>query len=326
MNEQNNSPDRADLENKSEPTQTSTPTEAPTPYPKPKLTWLWILIAVIITFLITSLILGIAVLYWISSQTDLMRSNNYMEEMMDEMNDEMDKLDRDESIERDESPDDMPIAPATGTEITSVDAEWDRYTNHDVGFSIEIPRQFYHYYGAMCDWDGSSYRPAGDFVDSAVFTDTDEMYITSATFYNMSGETVVDGVTNYANCEQVINSLGALQANTYWQQQAWRFEWRDGIDNDADLESFLQDRYGSGCTLGSKDPAAQPGTFAVNIEGDGLDLGSTLCPINYATVVRYSPSDQLVIAWDLGQATTFPADSTWMTVYDQDMVDSFRFE
>lgn len=314
----------------------STPTDqdsVTTPTPQSNLTWLWILIAVLVTFMITALVIGIGVFYWFSHQVDFMHAEDRMEEMMDDMHDEMEELDRHHDDDRDESSDDEdeditdgPIAPTSGTAITSVDSDWNRYTNYDVGFSIEIPQQFYHYYGAMCDWDGTSYRPAGDFVDSAVFTGTDEMYISSANFYNMSGETVVDGVTNYANCDLVANSLAALQANTYWQQQSWRFEWRNGINNDADLESFLQDRYGSGCSLGSKDPAAQPGTFDVKIEGDGLDLGSTLCPINYATVVRYSPSDHLVVAWDLGQAITFPADSTWMTVYDQDMVDSFRFE
>jgi hypothetical protein len=214
----------------------------------------------------------------------------------------------------------------TGSAVTPVDNVWDLYTNYDHGFSIKIPRQFYHGYGAECSWDGESFRPAGGLVSSAVFDGPDRIYISSQYFYHLSGETVQDYVYKFSQCDQITNSLAALQNNQYFEQQKWIFVWRDDIAGNADLEEFLQDRYGSGCSLGAQNPTDQPGVFDIKIQGDGLDLGSTLCPLNYATVVRYYPAEQKVVAWDLGQAVTFTADADWLNAYDQEMVDSFRFE
>ena len=39
----------------------------------------------------------------------------------------------------------------------------------------------------------------------------------------------------------------------------------------------------------------QDGVYDVSIQGDGKDLSETLCPLNYATVVKYYPKGNKVI-------------------------------
>jgi len=299
---------------------------APPPPPRPNLTALWIILAIIITFLITSLVVGVGVFFWLGSRADSLKSDKQNDVVQPAARPSEQPGDNDDNDESGDNDDDDGDAVMTGFTVTSVDAVWDRYTNYDHGFSIKIPRQFYHYNGADCTWDGDSFRPAGGLVPTEVFESPDRIYISSRYFYHLAGETVQDFVHYYSQCDQVTNSVAVLQSNQYYEQQKWIFEWRDNVNNNADLEAFLRDRYGSGCSLGTQDPTDQPGVFDVKIQGDGLDLGSTLCPLNYATIVRYYPAEHKVVAWDLGQAITFAADSDWMNTYDQEMVDSFRFE
>ena len=77
--------------------------------------------------------------------------------------------------------------------------------------------------------------------------------------------------------------------------------------------------------MGDISAADQEGVFDVSILGDGKSLEETLCPLNFGTVVKYYPAGNKVIAWDTGQAYTFPADEINSVTYDQQMVDSFIF-
>jgi hypothetical protein len=89
--------------------------------------------------------------------------------------------------------------------------------------------------------------------------------------------------------------------------------------------AFTKSRYGAGCSLGEKAASGQDGVYDVRIQGDGKNLSETLCPLNYATVVKYYPAGNRVIALNLDQGPTFAADTAYSMTYDQEMVDSFRF-
>jgi hypothetical protein len=106
--------------------------------------------------------------------------------------------------------------------------------------------------------------------------------------------------------------------------QMWQIVSAD-VHNDDELDAFVKARYGSGCSVKEREASGQDGVYRVRIEGDGKDLAETQCPLNYATMVKYAPAANKVIAWNLGQAYTFLADESFMTGYDQEMVDSFRF-
>ena len=96
------------------------------------------------------------------------------------------------------------------------------------------------------------------------------------------------------------------------------------INNEAELESFIQDRYGDGCSLGDQVVTDHDGVFDVRIEGDGLDMSETECPVNYMTVLKYYPAENKVASWHMGQSVHF-MDETQMDGYDTDMLTSFRF-
>lgn len=209
--------------------------------------------------------------------------------------------------------------------LVSLDKTWNLYTNKDYGFSIKVPKEMFHGYGTMCRWDGESYRPKGGTVPVKIFEGDDGVYISGEYFYELGGEKIENNSHYYSECNKVQNSLTKLEQNRYFQQQYWKFVTKD-IKNDGELDVFIKERYGSGCSLGSKVASEQEGVYEVKIQGDGKDLGETACPLNYATVVKYYPAKNKVISWHLGQAATFVADQNYQTIYDQEMLKSFEFK
>lgn len=212
----------------------------------------------------------------------------------------------------------------TISSLTSIDQTWDLYTNKKYGFSIKVPKKMFHGYGSECEWKIDSYRPKGGIVPVKIFED-ENIYISSEYFYKLTGETVRNNIYYYSGCDKVINSLSYLKDYKNKYVQSWEFVIRE-ISNDIELENFIKERYGSGCKLGSKNPSSQSGVFDISIQGDSKDLVETNCPLNYMTVLKYYPAKNKAVSWNLGQAHTFVADESYQNVYDQRMVDSFKFE
>jgi hypothetical protein len=221
---------------------------------------------------------------------------------------------------------------STPSEIRTIDETWSTYINYEHGFSINFPRTLVHFFGA-CTWneeDGDhSYRPELAHVPVAIFEDEETVYISSEYYHELSGETKesdAGGGTRsfFSDCQAVDNSLELLRDPENDFQVKWAIVSAE-VGDDAALDAFIKARYGPGCSLNDKTASAQEGVYDVSIAGDGLSLEDTLCPINYATVVKYYPAANKVIAWDTGQAYTFAADVDYTTAYDQEMVDSFRF-
>lgn len=118
-------------------------------------------------------------------------------------------------------------------------------------------------------------------------------------------------------------TLKQLQTDRYWPSR-WEMISKK-IHNDHELEAFIQQRYGKDCLLGEKKSTQQEGTYDVKIDGwRSPEEGD--CFVNYATVIRYSPSRQQVISWNMGQDVNFVT-GTYPNehVYDDDIVQSFRF-
>lgn len=218
------------------------------------------------------------------------------------------------------------------SEITSLDETWNLYTSNGQGFSIKFPKTMATYQGS-CTWneEQGSYRPQIAIVPVKIFEGSDAVYIAPETYCELAGErteTTASGGTRsfFDSCNQVTNSLELLQdpENLYASSQMWKLVVRE-IHDDAELDAFLKERYGSGCSLGEEEPLAQDGVYRVRIQGDGKSMEETQCLLNYRTVVEYYPAGKKVVAWDMGQAATFPADVNYSVIHDQEMVDSFRF-
>jgi len=223
-------------------------------------------------------------------------------------------------------PEEMIIPP----DIISLDDVWNLYTNNEVGFSIQLPKMMMAMNGA-CVWneERGSYQWEMARVPASVFEDSDVIYIAGETFYLLEGrreEATGDGGIRvfFDECSEMANSLDFLRDPESYYQQMWKLDIEDELSK-ADLESFLKSRYGAGCSLGEISASDQEGVFDVSILGDGKSLEETLCPLNFGTVVKYYPVGNTVIAWDTGQAYTFPADEINSVTYDQEMVDSFRY-
>lgn len=303
---------------------------------------IWIIIIVIIA---TILIVGGGVYAW--QKANLERTEQALQQQINLLEDQikltqerknydsdivssLTEIDSDDEIGSDETETDSNKDETVFNEIetasilTPIDQTWNLYTNHEYGFSINVPKKMFHNYGAECEEEVDSYRPKGGIVPVKIF-EGENIYISSEYFYELGGETVRDNKHYFSQCDKVINSLANLRDNGYFQQQSWKFVVRD-VSNDAELESFIRERYGNGCQLGDKNPSNQPGVFDVSIQGDGRELEETECPLNYMTVLKYHPEKNKAVSWNLGQAFTFVEDESYQNVYDQEMVDSFKFE
>lgn len=221
------------------------------------------------------------------------------------------------------------------SELVSLDKTWNKHINYPLEFSMKVPKKFMHSYGA-CKWDGSSYRPKMDWVPTKVFEDIENgiKYITSEYYYELTGETVEDGIHYYSKCNKVTNTLTRikdeyLSDDRGHYQQAWKIFVKD-VENDAELEEFIKARYGWGCGLGEKKPTTQEGIYDVGVkapEAESLEEAEEKgCLINYMTVLKYFPAKNKAISWDLGQAYTFYKSQTgYDNAYDDEMVESFKF-
>ena len=125
-------------------------------------------------------------------------------------------------------------------------------------------------------------------------------------------------------CDKATNSAAIIKDWQNYHSPQWAIVIKN-IASDGELDKFLKERYGEGCSLGEKKATKQDGVFNISIKGDGLDMGETKCPLNFMTVVKYYPAKQKVVAWNIGQACNFYY-PTAATCYDMEMTDSFIFE
>ena len=203
--------------------------------------------------------------------------------------------------------------------IISIDNTWNLYTNNKIGFSIKIPNVSSEF-GGVCS--GGKLDVAT--VPVKVFDDAFGAFITYEYFYEYP-------VNN--SCQKTVNDLSIVnQRASQWKTNPtnplfdppnWHIITAN-VSNDTDLENFIKANYGTGCKLGTK-TLSDNGTYDVRVEGDGLDLGETKCPINFILAIKYSPEFKKAATWAIGQSIVFAADKDFNNAYDSDIVSSFKF-
>lgn len=199
--------------------------------------------------------------------------------------------------------------------LTSLNAVWNLYTNAKSGFSIKIPKTVSPGSHNNCPQDVAS--------PTAIFDDATGAYITVSSFYEFPVNNI---------CPKTINSLAIIdhRANQWKSgQPAPLFvpvNWHiivAKVNNDNELDQFIKTSWGNGCKLGAK--TLQPnGVYNVKINGDGLDLSETKCPMNFALAFKYSPEFKKAATWGIGQDVTFYSAENG-DIYDEEMVNSFVF-
>lgn len=214
------------------------------------------------------------------------------------------------------------IAEATKEpEIVSLDKTWNQYTNYKLCFSLKVPKRARG--DDRCEWstkDGDhSYRPTTpELVDTKIFEDQKDVFVTLSYQYRLTGETVENNRHYYSDCQKIYSSIETAEKDPF---PHWYIKTRK-INNDQELETFIKSNYGAGCQLGEKKPSKQAGVFDVEIKGDGKDLDQTACPLNFMYVLKYAPLKNLVFNWNMGQSSAFVDLNN--KDYDSEMLASFK--
>ncbi len=274
------------------------------------------------------------------SDKDTKTENTQKEEVTPE---DTKPAEEDQAVTDEEDPEEEPEEEATeeeteeadekaSSETTSIDATWNKYVNKDLGFSINIPKKMWDGYGAECIKEENSYRPKAGYVATKIFEEPEKnaVFIAPEYIHQISGAEKVEvepGVikTNYTKCDKFESTIKRLREDL---NEVYIGHWRINIldmENEKALDTYIKDRYGRGCSFGKKVATEKEDLFDIEIEGDGKSMDEdTECPINYITVLKYSPGKKKLANWDIGQDSTFWADDN--TPLDPEMEDSFDFE
>lgn len=196
------------------------------------------------------------------------------------------------------------------------------YTNNKLGFSIEVPKMAANLYG-NCTWvdagNKSSFRPKTEITPVKVFENGDSTYIAFEYAYQLTDQTTIDGQSYFKGCKKVDTTIAQLDQ----ERRTWNIISKQ-VNNDAELDAFIKQRFGSGCSLGEKVASNQPNVFSIKVLDDGKDMEFSKCVLNFMFVIKYAPSLNRVFTYDRGQSFTFAKTLDYSVVYDDDMDKSFR--
>lgn len=205
--------------------------------------------------------------------------------------------------------------PAQVSTITSIDNTWNLYTNNKFGFSIKVPK--------LIAGESHNNCPSNYAVSTAIYDDNIGVYITDEYFYEYPQNNVCQKtINNLSIIDQRANQWKSGQGNPLFVPNNWHIITANA-SNDSELESFIKSNYGTGCKLGAKS-LSSTGMYDVKIQGDGLDLGVSKCPINFVYSLKYSPELRKAATWGVGQAVTFSSPD-YKQSYDSEMINSFKF-
>jgi hypothetical protein len=212
----------------------------------------------------------------------------------------------------------------------SLDDEWNRYINHRLGFSIDIPKMYYRT-DADCYWneteDDSSFRPLGGIVTAVVIEAEKSVFITSEFYTELTLPTQIPSGAGYRTefdgCERVENDLEQMRTSErtsyFWEVVVW------DIASEADLEALVDDVYGACFSVGEISPVEGHEYQRVRVQGDGKAPEESTCLLRGAYIFFYSPETGRAATWLTGQSFHFPANAEFSETYDERMAGSFKF-
>lgn len=207
---------------------------------------------------------------------------------------------------------------------------WSKYINDELGFSIDIPDKVYGCY--RCDPKKAIQVPVKVFEDN----ENSLVYISQEYYYEAEHDSELHRYVG--ECKKITYSLEGLKNKKSilkWLPKAF-LGWTILIGNVIDknqLDNFIKENIGQGCFAESQNNWEQDGVYEITIKGEdwweeGINIGNTTCPIHFAYKVLYLSEKNKVMAINLGQESTFatnPHTSRYQS-YDEEMIDSFRFE
>jgi hypothetical protein len=216
-----------------------------------------------------------------------------------------------------------PTATPTVSPTTSTQKDTVTYTNAKLGFSLDIPVQAANLYGAceLVKTPGKpdSYRPKTDFTPVTTFEKPGSVYIAFAYNYALTKPTTVGGTKYFGGCEKTPETIANLDS----ERRTWQIVEKD-VKDDTELTAFIKQRFGTGCSIGTKTLSSQSNVYDVKVKSDGLDMEFSKCVLNYMFYIKYAPTINKVFTFDLGQAAAFYKSTDFMGAYDDTMQSSFK--
>ncbi len=201
----------------------------------------------------------------------------------------------------------------TKTKDVKESIEWIEYRNEEYGFvfqypSLSIDNQLW---GALPD--GISIYEV--LLPNQVFNKNNSFYLTQKYKTNINFETGELVKMENAIFEEIENSTYP----TPWNITIFEAE------DENDLDRVIKEKLGSGCSYKTKINTNFSENYRVEINGDGKDLGSTNCPVNYANYIIYSPVNKKVAFWSLGQECNIGLGFIYPNCFDLQISESFHF-
>jgi len=112
--------------------------------------------------------------------------------------------------------------------------------------------------------------------------------------------------------------------NTHTYPLSWHIVILEAHD-EISLDKAIKQKLGSGCSYKSKILIEFNNNYRIEIDGDGKDLGSTACPVNYQNYIIYSPGQGKVAFWSTGQECQIGLGFIYPDCFDQKISNSFHF-
>lgn len=221
---------------------------------------------------------------------------------------------------------------------------WNKYVNHELAFSIEIPQEVDGIY--KCDPKKRIQVPIKVFEDN----ENNIVYISQEYYYE----------SKYGHDSELHRYVGPCEKNTYSLElfRSELEEWKKSfseypsalkpflgwaiiigtVKNEEELDKFIKENYGSECDAGDKKfweaNYNQLGVYDISVGGESDNsetMMSTTSCIGAWTMrhkVLYFPEKNKVMAVNLGADCNFGTNpfSQPYQCYDERIIDSFRFE
>jgi hypothetical protein len=200
----------------------------------------------------------------------------------------------------------------SGPNSGQISTEWVDYENKEYGFALQYPAKSIH----SQFWTGLSeeFSINDVLIPNRILAENNNFYLNqqySLGFDWQNGKFIkkentfvpeYDGQPGYGTSWHII----ILEAR-----------------DEKELDSLIKQKYGSGCGHGPKQETVFAGSYDLKLIGDGKDLGSTACPVNYKYYIRYSPARKKVAFWQTGQECIIGL--SFDDCFDQKISDSFHF-
>jgi hypothetical protein len=193
--------------------------------------------------------------------------------------------------------------------------EWTEYKNEEYGFSFNYP-----VVSVNNKWWGnlSEEKPLLNLLlPNQVLSKNNNFYLTQK----------YDSEVNLQTGELIKTEntfIPEYKENNYSYPLPWHIVILN-VEDETNLDLVIKQKLGSGCSYKTKIATKFEDNYRIEINGDGKDLGETLCPVNYANYIIYSPAVKKAAFWSVGQECNIGLGFTSDNCFDGEIADSFHF-